>query len=114
MVVRTADTLILQPSGRTQFTVVSAARTEVVPLSGQAIKLKPLPEAQIRTLARPGLQAQSADTKAQPQLRQLNVYSKEVIVQTRPLRATEIEAIEKSRIRAPIERLPGQPPTAPR
>jgi hypothetical protein len=46
MVVRTADTLILQSSAaRTQFTVMPT-RTDVVPVTGVAIKLKPLPEAQ--------------------------------------------------------------------
>src|SRR5687767_4182120 len=61
MVVRTADTLILQSSAaRTQFTVVPA-RTDVVPVRGVAIKLKPLPEAQTQVLSRAVLESQRAD-----------------------------------------------------
>ena len=114
MVVRTPDALILQATGRTQFTVLSAARTDVVPLSGQAIKLKPLSEVQTRTLARTQLQAEIADSRLQPLPKQLNSYSKGAMVQRSPLRTSEIEAIERSRIRTPIERLPGPAPAVPR
>jgi hypothetical protein len=108
MVVRTADTLILQSSAaRTQFTV-APARTDVAPVTGVAIKLKP--ETQTQVLSRALLETQRADPKEQPVTRQLNVYSTHKVLQRSRLLQKDIDAIERSRIRTPIQQSPAPAP----
>jgi hypothetical protein len=105
MLIRTPDALVYQPQGQTQFSVIRAIRTEVIPVQGVLVKLPQFNDEQVRNITRRELEVQRAPVQLQPQGGAVNVYVRHQMIERRPIQnPNELHQIDRSRMRTPAPR----------